>query len=319
VLSRRAAGPTSPDASLGRLWRAAARRDPEWLTVKRSIRAAVVMPGVFALSYEVVANSQTSLFAAFGAFGACCSSWTSRGGRGPAWSRTLHCSSSVCLHHRRHFVLHPHRARRRRHGSSRLCGAVLRNLQPQAATGTVLRCLPFVLPVAVAAPPSQIPARLLGWSLPGSSPSRLHAAACGHDPWHNDLSPDACRRRQRTEPTRRRPRRGAPGPRHRVGGRFGADALRQQFEATPYPPTGATPGASALAKLVGRMEWVGTNAMTADPEAPTLSLARVQTINAAVARTLAASASLICDRQGHPVEDAAIVNAWRQSERSSRI
>jgi len=172
----------------------------------------------------------------------------------------------------------------------------------------VAALLTFVLPVAVAAPPSQIPARLLGWSLAGV----FSITACmlvWPRPWHNDL-----RRLLSAAASALSRLAGAHAAGHRdpdiaLAADSALTALRQQFEATPYPPTGATPGASALAKLVGRMEWVGTNAMTADPEAPTLSLARVQTINAAVARTLAASASLICDRQGHPVEDAAIVNA----------
>ena len=37
--------------------------------------------------------------------------------------------------------------------------------------------------------------------------------------------------------------------------------LRRQFAGTPYPPTGAVAGAIALAKLVGRVEWVAGNAM----------------------------------------------------------
>jgi uncharacterized membrane protein YccC len=301
-------GAHEPRRLLGRLWRAAARRDPEWLTVKRSIRAAVVMPGVFALSYEVVANSQTSLFAAFGAFALLLLvdlpgrprtrlvSYLALFVVGVVFITvgTL-CSTHIVLAVVAMGVV----------GFAVLfCGI----FSPQAATGTVAALLTFVLPVAVAAPPSQIPARLLGWSLAGV----FSITACmlvWPRPWHNDL-----RRRLSAAASALSRLAGAHAAGHRdpdiaLAADSALTALRQQFEATPYPPTGATPGASALAKLVGRMEWVGTNAMTADPEAPTLSLARVQTINAAVARTLAASASLICDRQGHPVEDAAIVNA----------
>ena len=43
-------------------------RDPGYLAVKRSVRAAVVIPVVFGLTHLAFTNSQTSLFGAFGAF-----------------------------------------------------------------------------------------------------------------------------------------------------------------------------------------------------------------------------------------------------------
>src|SRR5271168_4386347 len=43
-------------------------KDPELLAVKRSVRAAVVMPLVFGLTHLLFSDAQTSLFGAFGAF-----------------------------------------------------------------------------------------------------------------------------------------------------------------------------------------------------------------------------------------------------------
>ena len=43
-------------------------KDPDLLAVKRSVRAAVVMPSAFGLAHLVFANPQISLFGAFGSF-----------------------------------------------------------------------------------------------------------------------------------------------------------------------------------------------------------------------------------------------------------
>ena len=43
-------------------------KDPDLLVVKRSVRAAIVMPSVFAITHVAFSNPQVSLFAAFGSF-----------------------------------------------------------------------------------------------------------------------------------------------------------------------------------------------------------------------------------------------------------
>ena len=43
-------------------------KDPNLLAVKRSVRAAIFMPGVFGLTHTVFSNAQVDLFAAFGSF-----------------------------------------------------------------------------------------------------------------------------------------------------------------------------------------------------------------------------------------------------------
>ena len=45
-----------------------ASKDPHLLVVKRSVRAAVVMPVAFALTHHLFSNPQVSLFGAFGSF-----------------------------------------------------------------------------------------------------------------------------------------------------------------------------------------------------------------------------------------------------------
>src|SRR5919198_5752357 len=42
--------------------------DPELVGLKGAVRAAIVMPAMFAFADQVIGNPQTSLFAAFGSF-----------------------------------------------------------------------------------------------------------------------------------------------------------------------------------------------------------------------------------------------------------
>ena len=93
--------------------------------------------------------------------------------------------------------------------------------------------------------------------------------------------------------------------------------LRNQFSATPYPPTGAASGAVALSMLVGRVEWVADNtAMIGDQpwsneEAPALAVTR------AVAQTCDLAAAVVCDADAHPVDDPVQIEALQDSRDSS--
>ena len=63
----------APQAPAHRLsWSSAAtwvrKKDPEFLVIKRSVRAAVVVPGVFGLTHALSSNPQIGLFGAFGSF-----------------------------------------------------------------------------------------------------------------------------------------------------------------------------------------------------------------------------------------------------------
>ena len=67
--------------------------------------------------------------------------------------------------------------------------------------------------------------------------------------------------------------------------------LREYFAGTPYPATGAAAGAVALAKLVGRVEWVaGSATLVRDATAPD-ELSTVQALLRTAADTLRLSAS----------------------------
>ena len=172
----------------------------------------------------------------------------------------------------------------------------------------------FVLPVAVAQPAAAIGPRLVGWALAGA----FCIPACmlvWPTPWHDNL-----RRRLSATVSALGQLAAARAERmldHEAQAAVKSELslLRDQFAGTPYPPTGTAAGAVALAKLVGRVEWVAGNAALLPNEAASLELSRVRAVIAAVAETLRLSALLICDGKAHPVDDPALVQTLQESAR----
>ena len=89
--------------------------------------------------------------------------------------------------------------------------------------------------------------------------------------------------------------------------------LREQFSGTPYPPTGAASGAVALSKLVGRVEWVAGNSAMIRDEHWANQPPPARAVTEKVAETLHNAAALICDGEGHPVQDRTHIAAVRES------
>jgi uncharacterized membrane protein YccC len=183
-------------------------------------------------------------------------------------------------------------------------------VQPQAATGATAALLTFVLPVAVAQPVSAIGPRLVGWTIAGV----CCITACmlvWPPPWHDDL-----RRRLSacvSAAGRLARARAGGGPDGGAGADLASElaGLREQYRGTPYPPTGAAAGAVALAKLVGRVEWVAGS--TTRLGLPADGRAGAREVVEAVADTLDGSASVICDGDAHPVDDPELVEALRRA------
>ena len=172
----------------------------------------------------------------------------------------------------------------------------------------------FVLPAAVAQPTAAAGPRLVGWALAAA----FCIPACmlvWPTPWHDHL------RRRLSATSSAVARLAAAWVEERPDPEAEAEAtieselslLREQFAATPYPPTGAAAGAVALAKLVGRVEWAAGNAARVRGESASLELEPVREVIGAAAETLRLSASLICDGSAHPVDDPALVEGLRQS------
>ena len=286
-------------------------KDPERLAIKRSVRAAVVMPLTFGIAHLFFTNPQVSLFAAFGSFALLLLVDF------PGRPRTRLVSYVVLFAVACGFIalgtaVSTHKV------LAVVAMAVIGFLvlfagivTPQVATCATAALLTFVLPVAVAAPPSAIGPRLVGWLLAGA----IAIPACllvWPPPWHDDL-------RRRLSAAVLAVARVAEAHGRGTDDRAAAEdmtaqlaRLRTQFSSTPYPPTGAAAGAVALSKLVGRVEWVAGNitltrhgVMALEPE--------VRELLGVVAETLKNAAAVICDAGGHPVDDAGLLHSLRAS------
>ena len=290
-------------------------KDPDFLVVKRSVRAAIVMPSVFAITHVAFSDPQVSLFAAFGSFallllveftGRARDRLVSYGGLYLVGSCFTVLGTAVSTHKVAAVVTMA------LVGFGVLFAGIA---APPAATASTAALLTFVLPVAVAAPPSEIGPRLVGWTV---------AAACcitacllvWPAPWHDNL-----RRRlsaavsavARLADARAQ---GRPDPVARADVATQLALLRQQFSGTPYPPTGAAAGAVALSKLVGRVEWVAGNTAMVGDEHWSNDRATAQAITEKVAETLHQAAFLICDGDGHPVDDPTKISAVQDTTRA---
>ena len=162
------------------------RRTPISWCVKRSVRAAVVMPLVFAIAHAAFSNPQVALFGAFGSFallllveftGRPRTRIVSYGGLYVVGACFIALGTFVSTNKVAAIV------------AMGLVGfAVLFTgiVLPQVATATTAALLTFVLPVAVAQPASAIGPRLVGWTLAGA----FCIAACmlvWPPPWHDNL------------------------------------------------------------------------------------------------------------------------------------
>lgn len=287
-------------------------KDPDLLVTKRSVRSAVVMPGVFAIAHVAFSNPQVALFGAFGSFallllveftgpprqrltsyvglyivGACFTAL----GTVVSTDKVLAVVTMAVI------------------GFAVLFAGIV---APRAATATTAALLTFVLPVAVAQPDSAVGPRLLGWTLAGV----FCIAACmlvWPPPWHDNLR---SRLSAAVSAIARLAEARAKGVEETEADDDVTSELRRlrtQFAGTPYPPTGAGANAVALSMLVGRVEWVANNSAMLRDEHWSSMPAAAREVTAKVAETLRQTAGLICDGSGHPVRDPARINAVRDS------
>jgi len=175
--------PSEAPSSAGRWLRS---KDPELLVVKRSLRAAIVMPSVFAIAHGLWSNAQVDLFAAFGSFALLLLVEFT----GPRRARV---ASYACL-----YVVSGGLIALGTVASTHEAAAVITMfvvgfgvlfagiVAPQVATASTAVLLTFVLPVAVAEPASQVGWRLLGWTLAAAA-SITACLLLWPPPWHDNL------------------------------------------------------------------------------------------------------------------------------------
>jgi Fusaric acid resistance protein-like len=290
-------------------------KDPGLLTVKRSVRAAVVWPLVFGLAHLLFSKSpQVGLVAAFGSFALL----LLVDFRGRQRIRLL---SYIAL-----FIVGGCFVTVGTLASTQKVVAVVAMavvafavlfagvVSPIAATASTAALLTFVLPVAFAQPAAALGPRLLGWALAGV----FCVPACmlvWPPPARDNL-----RRRLSTTVSGVAKLAAAwaqGGPREVLEAAVATElaALRDQVRATPYPPTGAAARAVALATLVGRVEWLAGNPVRISAEAASLEPGPTTNVMGQVAETLRLSSSLICDGGGYPVDNPQAIKAVQESTR----
>ncbi len=233
------------------------RRDPGLRATKRSVRAAVLVPSVFALAEYGTSNTQTPLFAVFGSVALLL--FTDFGGPLRLRARsylslwvvgaTFVTVATLCSTNTVAAVV----------GMAVAAFVVLFAgvVSPQAVAGSTAALLTFVLPVSEQAGASAVGDRLLGWALAGALcvPVALFVwAGRWHDPLRHALA-DATRAVADLVETASAAGAMSVG---RSDVRRALWALRTQYEATPYRPTGAGPTDVALTNLVSRLEWAGS-------------------------------------------------------------
>jgi uncharacterized membrane protein YccC len=287
-------------------------KDPGFLTVVRSARAAVVTPSVFALTYLLFANRQVSLFGAFGSFALLLLVDFSGRPRTRLVAYVALFVAGNCLI-ALGTIVSTHKVIAVGAMAAVGFGVLFVGIvSPQAATASTATLLIFVLPLAVAQPASAVGPRLIGWAFAGAF-CITAAMVFWPTPWHDNL-------RRRLSATASALGRlagaraeGRSDPQAQAEVDVELSLLRNQFAGTPYPPTGAAPGAVALAKLVGRIEWVANNATLVSTTTGTNERASIKTAIEVVAETLRRCATLTCDGAGHPASDPALIRALRES------
>jgi uncharacterized membrane protein YccC len=287
------------------------RKDPGLLAIKRSIRAAVVMPAVFGITHLLFTNPQVSLFGAFGAFALLL--LVDFEGR----PRTRLFSYAVLFAVGAGFIALGTVASTHKVAAVVVMAVVgfgvlfVGIVSPQAATASRAALLTFVLSVAVAQPTAAIGPRLVGWAFAGA----FSISACmlvWPTPWHDSLrsrlsaTMSAIGRLVAASAEHR------SDPEARAAVTSAMTQLRKEFRGTPYPATGSGAGAVALSKLVGRIEWVAGNAGLANQDQP-LDGSVTRPVLVAVAETLTRCASLVSDDRAHPVDDPAMARALQES------
>jgi uncharacterized membrane protein YccC len=205
------------------------------------------MPAVFAFAYQVIGNPQTSIFAAFGSFAFLV--FADFGGARPERLVAYLGLATVGL------VFIPLATLCSRDpwvGAAAMfvvgflvvfSGAI----NGWFAAGGTAALLAFVLPVAMSAVPSEIPARMAGWALAAGVGTCAQLLLWPTRP-RDRLGPllaDACRKLATATET------ASAGE----DARAAIGAVRDQFYATPYRPTGPTEAPQAITYVIDELDW----------------------------------------------------------------
>jgi len=289
-------------------------KDPGLVALRRSVRAAVVMPSVFALCHYFFSDAQTGLFGAFGAF----TILLLADFRGRPQGRLV--SYGVLFVAGAAFIAAGTAA-----SSNKVLAVVAMAVVgfavlfsgivwPQVASGSTSAILTFVLSVAVVQPVSAIGPRLLGWAIAAA----LGISACmllWPPPARDDVRDRLSTTVRAVSSLAASLAAGDQGAEARMAFRTELSLLREELDKRPYPNSGRAADAVAVARLAGRTEWVAEMAALVSRDKAPLGLPHVREMLAAVSENLRLSASLISDESRSRVEDPALLEALKESTR----
>jgi hypothetical protein len=231
--------------------------DPGLASLRSAVRAAVVMPAVFAFADKVIGNPQTAIFAAFGSF----AMLVLVDFTGPMRSRFVAYLALACVG-AGNVVLGTFCSRNAWLaagamavvGFAILFSGVINGYFAAAGTSALLT---FILPVTIPASFSEVPARLEGWGLAAAAaicaqmllwPSRPRTTLQAN-------AARACTALAALAETELADDRSAI-PSRSTAAREAVDGLRGGFLATPHRPTGPIGPTAALASLVDELDWL---------------------------------------------------------------
>jgi uncharacterized membrane protein YccC len=258
------------------------------------VRAAIVIPAVFALADKVIAQPQTSLFAAFGSFALLVLTDFA----GPPRPRLLAYLGLGCvgavyitlgtLCSRNEWLAAGAMAIG---GFLTLFAGVISGYFAAAATGALLT---FVLPVTIPAPSSAIPDRLEGWGI------AVGACVCAvMILWPARRSADL--RRDAAAAVRSvadlLETRGEKRSERASSARTRVDALGRRLLGTQHRPAGPTAPTAALASLPDELDWLLSFYA---PEPVEVASAEEATAMASAAAVLHTSADMLEGRDVRP-------------------
>ncbi|MFE0512970.1 FUSC family protein [Streptomyces sp. NPDC058964] len=241
--------------------------DPELAATRRAMRAAVVMPALFALCDVVLRSPVMATYAAFGSFsmlllvdftGPMVQRLRAHMGLAVAWALLI--SLGTLVAHETWLAVTTTVVI----GFAVLFSGVVSSVLAGASTALLLG---FVLPVTTPAPLSQLPERLAGaglaaasamlaisllWPRPDTDPLSAPAARCCRTA-AAQLHADASRLARGADAA------GVRACRKTADEATAAAAdLRSAFDAAPYRPTGLSIGSRALVRLVDELTWLST-------------------------------------------------------------
>src|SRR5579875_3654909 len=220
----------------------------------RAVRATIVVPGLFALAFEVIGDPQMAVFATFGAFATLL--FANFGGtrRDKAIAHLgLAVTGSVAL----------------------IVGTAVSGITwlaalatipvafaiffagvigPNAASGVTAALLAYVLPVASAGTVSTIPSRLAGWWL-ASAVGTAAVLLLSPKPPGDRLRARAAAVAAALSTQLGKAARGERAPGDAAAALTAKEAMMAAFAATPFRPTGLATADQALGNVVQVLEW----------------------------------------------------------------